>query len=109
MQKKNILLSLVGFLSLSFLAGCGSEDVVNENVNNSDANNQTDEINIIKNDKLAVDQNKCIGCGKCARIAPANFEMNAQTRKAQIKSNEITNQSLVDRAIASCAPKAISQ
>lgn len=109
MQKKNILAGLVGLFSLSFLAGCGNSETSTENIVTNDIDDKTDEINIVKNDKLAVDQNKCIGCGKCARIAPANFEMNKETRKAQVKSNEISNQNLVDRAVASCSPKAISQ
>ena len=35
--------------------------------------------------KPYVDQDKCIGCGKCVRVAPDAFEMNTQTKKAEIK------------------------
>lgn len=110
MKKKNILASLIGLLSVSFLFGCGDNNsATNVGTTTGGADNLTDEINIVKNDKLAVDQNKCIGCGRCARVAPDNFEMNSQIRKAQIKSSEIKNQKSVDSAIMGCAPKAITQ
>jgi len=110
MKKKNILASLIGLMSVSFLFGCGNDNSANNvGTTSNNANDSTDEINIVKNDKLAVDQNKCVGCGKCARIAPDNFEMNSQIRKAQVKSPEIKNQKAIDNAIMGCAPKAITQ
>lgn len=108
MQKKNIVIGLVSLVSLSFLSGCGNKEISSENNSVDKTDNQTDEINIVKNDKLAVDQNKCVGCGKCAKIAPANFEMNS-SRKAQVKSNELTNQGLVSRAVSNCPVGAINQ
>jgi ferredoxin len=108
MRNKNILVGLVSLFSVSFLTGCGNDSVSDSSTSVNNIDNQTDEINIIKNDKLAVDQNKCVGCGKCARIASANFEMT-QSHKAQVKSTEITNQKLIDNAVAVCPTKAITQ
>lgn len=106
MQKKTILAGMVGLVSLTFLSGCGKSVVSDNSSGNSDT--QADGINIVKNNKLTVDENKCVGCGRCTKIASANFEMN-KDRKAQVKSNEVSNQGVVDRAIANCPVKAISQ
>jgi ferredoxin len=108
MKRRKIFLSLLGLCSASLLAGCNN-DTVDENSSKETKDSQNIEVNVVKNDNLAIEQNKCVGCGKCARIAPANFEMNAETRKAQVKSNEIANQVLVNKAVASCHPEAISQ
>ncbi len=35
--------------------------------------------------KPYVDPDKCIGCNKCVRVAPDAFEMDKQTKKAEIK------------------------
>jgi ferredoxin len=35
--------------------------------------------------KPYVDEDKCISCGKCVRVAPEAFEMDKQTKKAEIK------------------------
>ena len=35
--------------------------------------------------KPHVDQDKCIGCKKCVRVAPDAFEMDKRTKKAEIK------------------------
>lgn len=111
MKIKKILCGFLGLLSIGLLAGCGNNEDSSKNSSLSvdDNASQTGEINIVKNDNLAVDQNKCVGCGKCARIAPANFEMNTATRKAQIKSSEISNQVAIDRANGACHVGAISQ
>ena len=108
MKRKSIFLSLLSLCSASLLSGCGN-DIVDENSTKETNNIQDAEVIIVKNDNLAIDQNKCVGCGKCVRIAPANFEMNAETRKAQVESNEIVNQALVNKAVTSCHPGAISQ
>lgn len=111
MEIKKILCGFLGLISMGLLSGCSDNSFFTKNstsTNNSD-NTQTGEINIIKNDKLAVDQSKCVGCGKCVRIAPANLEMNSTTHKAQVKSNEISNQANVDRAVSACHVNAISQ
>jgi len=38
--------------------------------------------------KIIIDKGKCIGCGACANICPASFEMKdgkAHAKKAEIK------------------------
>lgn len=108
-KNKRIFCGLLGVFSLGFLAGCGDNQVESDVVGQSISDEKTDELNIVKNDKLAIDQNKCIGCGKCVRVAPNNFEMNTETRKAQVKSTEIINQAEVTRAMEGCPVSAISQ
>ncbi|MDY0302983.1 MAG: ferredoxin [Candidatus Moranbacteria bacterium] len=108
-KNKRIFCGLLGVFSLGFLAGCDGEKVENTSKTENLVDQEKTEINIIKNDKLAIDQNRCIGCGKCARVAPDNFEMNTETRKAQVKSTEIINQAEVTRAMEGCPVSAISQ
>ena len=110
MQKnKKIIAGMAGLISLGFLTGCGKSQVGSDAVVQNVSDEKTDELNIVKNDKLAIDQDKCIGCGKCARVAPDNFEMNTEIRKAQVKSTEIINQAEVTRAVEGCPVVAISQ
>jgi len=109
MKKEKIVKCLLGIFSLGFLAGCADDATVSTNNTASQDDTQTDELNIVKNENLAVNQNKCIGCGKCARTAPDNFEMDATTHKAKVKSMEITNQAAVDQAVKNCPAGAITQ
>lgn len=110
MRKRTLMYGLLSLFSVGFLTGCGNNDVASVNNVVDDAKNtDANAINVIKNDRLAINVYKCVGCGKCARIAPANFEINKETHKAQVKSNEISNQSSIDRAVASCHPQAINQ
>lgn len=111
MRKRTLVSGLLSLFSVGFLTGCGNNNAVSvsDAANNTDSADNEDELSIIKNDRLAVNEDKCVGCGKCARIAPDNFEMNEGTDKAQVKSNEINNQSLIDKAVSSCHPQAISQ
>lgn len=109
MKIKKMLCGFLGLISVGLLSGCDDSNVSINTTVDSDTSNQSDEINIVKNDNLAIDQNKCVGCGKCARMASSNFEMNSVTHKAQVKSKEIANQVAVDRAIAVCHPRAITQ
>ncbi|MEF3692379.1 MAG: ferredoxin [Candidatus Moraniibacteriota bacterium] len=108
-KNKGVFCGLLGVFSLGFLAGCDGGKVDDTSKTGSVVDQEKAEINIVKNDKLAIDQNKCIGCGKCVRVAPDNFEMSPQVRKAQVKSTEIINQAEVTRAVESCPVGAITQ
>jgi ferredoxin len=55
---------------------------------------------------LTVNKHKCVGCGRCARVAPKNFAMDSETRKAVVVSPEISD--MTKRAIEICPVVAIS-
>ena len=57
--------------------------------------------------KLSV-SNACIWCGKCARIASSNFEMQWWRSVVKVKSQENINSQSVSRAIQGCPVDAIS-
>lgn len=58
--------------------------------------------------KLSVLPLRCIGCGKCAMIDSAHFEMNSNTGKAfVISSTNLDSQKLI-RAINNCPVSAIT-
>lgn len=111
MQEKNkkVVLAMLSCASVGSFVGCGSgEEVVDSSANTSDHSDVDSVVEIVKNDNLAVDPNKCVGCGKCPRIASANFAMN-ENRKAEVISQEITSQAKIDRAIDACPVSAITQ
>jgi len=59
---------------------------------------------------LTIDSQKCIGCGLCVSICPEIFEMNTDSGKAQVKTQEFSDfESKVQEAIDSCPNQAISK
>ncbi len=57
--------------------------------------------------KIIIDQNKCIGCGSCAAIAPKTFKMNDEM-KAEIIDGEHDDEQTIQLAADSCPTQAIS-
>ncbi len=110
-QKKNGFGAFfLGCVAIQALSGC-ADATTNEKVVTQSVSTQADDavVEISKNDNLAIDAKKCIGCGKCARTAPKNFVMNNDTRKAEVSSHEIASQTAIDRAVSNCPTKAIIQ
>ena len=50
---------------------------------------------------------KCIGCGICPRIAPENFKMDFETRKAVVISQKDIYSDKIDQSIKICPTDAI--
>lgn len=57
--------------------------------------------------KIKLDKEKCIGCGTCAAICPANFEMDNDS-KAKVIKEEIENLGCNRSAEENCPVGAIS-
>lgn len=55
--------------------------------------------------KIKIDTNKCIGCGSCAAICPASFEM--KDGKAHAKKTEVKKLTCEKEAAESCPVEAI--
>lgn len=59
---------------------------------------------------LTIDPQKCIDCGLCVSICPEVFEMDINTGKAVVKTQEFAAyETKVKEAIDSCPVQAISQ
>ncbi len=56
--------------------------------------------------KIEIDKEKCIGCGNCAAVCPASFEM--KEGKAVPKRKEVENITCEDEAAKSCPVEAIT-
>ena len=56
--------------------------------------------------KIEVNKEKCIGCGNCANICPASFEM--EEGKAVPKRTEVETVTCEDEAEKSCPVEAIT-
>lgn len=56
---------------------------------------------------LTVNEDKCVGCGRCARVAPKNFAMDGIIRKAVVISPKISD--MTKQAIDICPVSAISK
>lgn len=52
-----------------------------------------------------VDSSKCIGCGKCVKVAPEAFEIDTDTGKAKIKDG--ASQEAIERGAKACPVDAI--
>lgn len=109
-KEKGFGVFFLGCIAVQALSGC-ADATTNEQTTTRSVSKQVDDVvvEISKNDNLAIDAKKCIGCGKCARTAPKNFVMNNDTRKAEVISHEIASQTVVDRALSNCPTKAIIQ
>ena len=109
-QRRGLVGFFVGCMSIGTLSGCGSKvvDTQEHGIDTTIAPSDN-AMEIVKNDALAVDQKKCIGCGKCVRVASANFAMDQNARKATVISQEVTSQATVSRAVEICPTKAITQ
>lgn len=58
-------------------------------------------------EKIIVNTKKCIGCGLCASIAPASFEIGPDG-KSHVKNPPGDPEGEIQRAIDGCPVKAIS-
>lgn len=56
--------------------------------------------------KIFLDKEKCIGCGTCVAVCPANFEMD-DDGKAMVVNQEIENLGCNRSAEENCPVKAI--
>lgn len=109
-EKRGLAGFFMGCVSIGVLSGCGSKAMdTQERITDTTITSSDNAMEIVKNDALAVDQKKCIGCGKCARVASANFAMDQDIHKAKVISQEVTSQAVVSRAVEMCPAKAITQ
>lgn len=110
-KKKKIIMAVLSCASMSSFMGCSSGENTTEDGDTEKTISKegaSSVMEIVKNENLAIDPNRCIGCGKCPRIASANFAMN-KNRKAEVISQEVTSRVNVDRAVSVCPTNAISQ
>lgn len=72
--------------------------------------NTTEELDNVDTDKevvsLAVDPNRCRGCGKCTQIDPEHFRLNGKV--AEVISQENLSSKALLLAISACKDRAIN-
>lgn len=58
--------------------------------------------------KVFVDQEKCIGCGTCATIAPSVFKLNEKTNKSEVIGDPASvSEEVLKKAVEGCPVDAI--
>ncbi|MEF2175356.1 MAG: ferredoxin [Candidatus Absconditabacteria bacterium] len=91
--------------------GCtqqNSNEDNNSSTNIDSTNNTNPNLSTTENTaSILTINNRCIGCGKCARIAPQTFQMEG--RKAIIVSQQYLNDQKTQMAIRACHPNAIDK
>ncbi len=106
MRNKKIIVPAC-VLATSFLSACGNnlpaEKTDNQNNDHTEKYQKEDS----KFTNLEVIPDKCIACGKCFRIAPANFAPDPQTGKSIVISEKNLDSSAVKNAEIICPTKAI--
>ena len=56
---------------------------------------------------ISVDQEKCIGCGACAAIAPATFKIN-DSGKSEVINEQGDSEDIIKQAVDACPVQAIT-
>lgn len=120
-QYRKLSSTLILLFSTALVAGCSQEKTsdnapgVSQNTTIANAKtggNGTDNNKIsmpdAKSGQLAIDEKRCIGCGKCVRAADANFAMDSQGEKATVLSQDNSAGTAVKNAINLCPAEAIS-
>ncbi|MDD3646434.1 MAG: ferredoxin [Candidatus Gracilibacteria bacterium] len=98
---------LIFMIFIWILSSCTQTETNIKNTNSKENKEQAVyKVNSIEK-VLQIDE-KCIGCGKCARIAPLNFKMNFETRKAEVISQKNIDSTEVARSIQICPVDSIS-
>lgn len=86
-----------------------TKDYQNENKTIISQNTNKEQIisdNVVNNQVLTVLPDRCRGCGKCAIIDPAHFQMSGRVATV-ISQNNLNSDSLL-MAISNCRDRAIS-
>lgn len=97
----------ITFLLLA-LAGCAKTD---KNIIEPASGGQDDTDNaarqIIADKNLSINEYRCTGCGKCARIDSEHFSMDSAGRKAVVVSTDNLSSHNLTLAISICRDQAI--
>lgn len=118
MKFKKIILPLFLFSGtiIAFITSLTSQNSnsslnISPTTNNSNSSNQKKVDQVASNpnllQKLSVLPLRCIGCGRCARIDSAHFEMSPSTDKAIVISSTNLDSSKLTMAINNCPVQAI--
>jgi ferredoxin len=106
--KKIIPVCLGALIAMPMLAGCDSNEPVGTQVNQNSDNNNPQIVVQNQETYLAVDTNKCVGCGKCVQTDPAHFIMDSNTQKSVVVSQSDLASDSLSVAISRCPVDAIT-
>ena len=105
MKKKLIIASLA--LSLPLISACTKDNSANQG--GAQKQQQKGHVQIdVQEQILAINGLRCIGCGRCANIAPKNFEMDRASGKALVVSQANLDSLEVQKAIEECPTQVLS-
>jgi ferredoxin len=114
MEKSKLIISLLAIVTTVsglVLVFFKKEPAKTVNFNSVDSNNQKIDQGsgtTIELQKLAVLQDKCIGCGKCSRIDAEHFEYNPTINKAMVVSATNLSSPNLAAAMRTCPVGAIT-
>lgn len=106
-KKKAIPIGLSTLIVFPILTGC-SNQAAQVDEKQSDGETPSETIGEVQETYLAVDPDKCIGCGKCINVDPAHFLMDTDTRKSTVISQSDLGSSTLANAIDRCPTDAIT-
>jgi len=111
MNKKNkraIPFCLATLIALPTFTGCDNQSEIIVQDNNQQDSDTTTSIEDVKEQYLAVNQNTCIGCGRCVKTDSEHFVLDSSIKKATVISqNNLTTENLKN-AIDGCPVDAIT-
>jgi len=109
MDKKKLIPACLGtLLAIPILAGCGEQKAVQVNGPQNSDKNAPDTVSQTQETYLAVDPNKCIGCGRCVQTDSAHFIIDSGTRKSTVISQSDLGSDKLASAISGCPVDAIT-
>lgn len=107
-KKKTIPVCLATLIALPTLSGCANQDDATIQTNDQQDSDNLTSISNVQETYLAVEQNKCIGCGKCVKFDPEHFIMNTATKKSTVISQSNLESTNLKSAISRCPVNAIT-
>jgi len=107
-RKKMIPICLGALITMPMLAGCDSKEPVDTQLNQNSDNNIPQTVVQNQETYLAIDPNKCIGCGHCIKFDAAHFVMDSNTQKSVVISQSDLDSDSLSVAISRCPVDAIT-
>ncbi|MBA4337026.1 hypothetical protein C0416_04635 [bacterium] len=109
MKKNNLIpICLTALVAFPVLTGCSNQDSIPAEGGRDSQGDASETISQTQETYLAVDPNKCIGCGHCIKSDYAHFIMDSETKKAVVISQSDLGSDKLASAIGRCPVDAIT-
>ena len=109
-HKKNLLGFLLLMLTLPTIYGCGENILSTQKQSTNDQPEDDEKITVTNQAEcvLTVNESRCNGCGRCARIDSEHFVIDHSARVSVVISQENLNSEDLQDAINGCHHYAIT-